>query len=378
MAPSPRDVLHPHADLRIGDTTISVDSSRPLAVVDRVGKSRRIVTWAGAPQPTLTFSTRLIAADDAVWVICLVQSESVHVPADPGPVPAVRIGVDGSVTWIDAGPGHVLGAENDAVWVDETDQGAGWSELRTLHRRSIDGNNQLLTIDRPVLWTESRNGFTNFVVERTLAPDVDHSDVDHSDLDHADGTKLRRDYAVVRLDPGSMTASAIIFDELDPVSVTTITDENLDDFLPTMSPDNEGSRLAPIDLDGGSNTAWPLVDLPEEEIVATVAAGLRLFGSLDEYWHDHDRSLSPVSRGLTDSEVRAVGSWPDTELEITFAHPHVTSVLGSSARMRRRLRLFDAAGRISLSEYADIHLKEDLDTRNFPRPDDAIDGILDF
>lgn len=56
-----------------------------------------------------------------------------------------------------------------------------------------------------------------------------------------------------------------------------------------------------------------------------------------------------------------VGSWPDTELHVTFDYAP-----RPGRRLRRTVPLFDELGRQVAPEYATIHLMEALDTKDIP------------
>lgn len=58
---------------------------------------------------------------------------------------------------------------------------------------------------------------------------------------------------------------------------------------------------------------------------------------------------------------------------MTFRHPH-----WPEGRLRRSIRVFDDAGRLTTNPYAGIHLMEDLDTRHLPPTSEARDGYLDI
>jgi hypothetical protein len=75
---------------------------------------------------------------------------------------------------------------------------------------------------------------------------------------------------------------------------------------------------------------------------------------------------------MRDAEVHLEGTWPDTRVVVTFRHPH-----WPDGRLRRSVRVFDDAGRITSNPFADIGLMEDLDTGHLPPADRARDGFLD-
>lgn len=64
-----------------------------------------------------------------------------------------------------------------------------------------------------------------------------------------------------------------------------------------------------------------------------------------------------LTDGVDDARIDVIGHWPDTRVEVSFAHPHYPQ-----GRLRRTYRVFDDAGRIKSTQYASIHLMEDLET----------------
>lgn len=105
---------------------------------------------------------------------------------------------------------------------------------------------------------------------------------------------------------------------------------------------------------------WPL---PSEPIDAAdyTAFWRDKFADLEHYWTRPDGQREPLTHGLSDSAVQVVGSWPDTELHITFAYAP-----RPGHRLRRTVPLFDELGRQAAPEYAAIHIMEALDTRDIP------------
>jgi hypothetical protein len=85
------------------------------------------------------------------------------------------------------------------------------------------------------------------------------------------------------------------------------------------------------------------------------------------------QSQAVVSNDVAELRVELLGEWPLTRLAWTFSLPTHPGV-----RIRRQVRLFDELGRINPPLYADVHLAEDLVTKELPPADAAVDGLLDI
>lgn len=86
------------------------------------------------------------------------------------------------------------------------------------------------------------------------------------------------------------------------------------------------------------------------------------------YWHafmsapmtNHER---PLATGVRNGRAEVVGTWPDTEIHLTFdldTHP--------DTRLRRIVPLYDELGRPSPPDHAISHLREQIETRQLPHP----------
>ena len=97
------------------------------------------------------------------------------------------------------------------------------------------------------------------------------------------------------------------------------------------------------------------------------------FATLAPYGRDPAGDAHHLPRGLADPRVETIGGWPTPRVVVSFTHP-----IYPTGRLRRTLRVFDAAGRAIPALYASIHLMEDLDTKLPPDARAARAGILDF
>jgi hypothetical protein len=130
-----------------------------------------------------------------------------------------------------------------------------------------------------------------------------------------------------------------------------------------------------LDLAGVPGTRWPLWDADEASRASAVDRLRAQFLSLDErviLWtrdHPEPRSAPSDHRNV---EVVTDGSWPDTEIVVSFEHTAVPFL-----RLRRRYRVFDETGRPIDWTYVTVHLEEDVLTALPPRSH-AVDGVLDI
>jgi hypothetical protein len=143
--------------------------------------------------------------------------------------------------------------------------------------------------------------------------------------------------------------------------------------------DAREARRAPwldrLDLDGVPDTRWPLWDADEVSRARAVDRLRAQFIGLDErvivWTRDHPEPRSAPS-DHRDVQVVTEGSWPDTEVVVSFEHTAVPFL-----RLRRRYRVFDASGRPLDWSDATTYLMEDIDTALPPRSR-AVDGVLDI
>ena len=137
-------------------------------------------------------------------------------------------------------------------------------------------------------------------------------------------------------------------------------------LLRVRSDGRAAETVLPPDAVDITGHCWPLPAEPIDTVDYTAYWRDR-FTDLDHFWTRPDGQQEPLTRGLSDGQVQVVGSWPDTELHITFAYAP-----RPGHRLRRTVPLFDELGRQAAPQYAAIHLMEDLDTQDIP--DAAVPG----
>jgi hypothetical protein len=122
-----------------------------------------------------------------------------------------------------------------------------------------------------------------------------------------------------------------------------------------------------------ASQGWTAVRLPVTQQTAAIDAVVKEFAHLNEYWPGKNGATFPISSKLSAPRVDVVGEWPTTRVEVTFRHPGY-----AMGWVRRTVRVFDDAGRVTPPLYASIHLMEDVATRELPPAANAADGIVDF
>ena len=118
--------------------------------------------------------------------------------------------------------------------------------------------------------------------------------------------------------------------------------------------------------------AWPLDPAPVDSS-DYAAFWCERFSHLDTYWTHPDGRVTPLSDGMSDTQVEIVGDWPDTTLEVAFAWTQRPGV-----RLRRVIGLYDDLGRPTSPRYADINLMEDLDTGHVAPTPSSDSNLLDM
>lgn len=144
-----------------------------------------------------------------------------------------------------------------------------------------------------------------------------------------------------------------------------------EDQVPGRSREEE-PRTDSISTDD-PRAAWTFVDLPFDQKKEAIEAICAEFAHLDAYWTAPSGAKTPLSDGLNGTRVDVVDDWPNTRVDVSFAHPYYPE-----GRLRRTFHVFDDAGRIRPTEYACIHLMEDLDTQDLPPITNAHNNILDI
>lgn len=131
-----------------------------------------------------------------------------------------------------------------------------------------------------------------------------------------------------------------------------------------------------FDLSGVAGASWQMVEPAAEAVAASTAALRDAFTGLGDpgvVWtadSDEPRRSRSAHRAV---EVTVEGTWPDTEVVVSFEHTDVPFL-----RLRRRYRVFDASGRPNDWGYVTVYLEEDIATGDIPPRSAAVDGVLDI
>jgi hypothetical protein len=131
-----------------------------------------------------------------------------------------------------------------------------------------------------------------------------------------------------------------------------------------------------LDLTGVAAASWQMQEPDPETIERSVSALREEFAGLGEpsiMWSADTDTTRRVRSDYRSVQVDVEGTWPDTEVIVSFEHTDVPFL-----RLRRRYRVFDETGRPLDWEYVTVHLEEDIATGDVPSRTAAVDGVLDI
>ena len=158
---------------------------------------------------------------------------------------------------------------------------------------------------------------------------------------------------VVEVDASAALPAALDLD-LDAMASQPFDEEEEGEEEPVV---DEADR---VDLANIVGTRWTPRPLGPEEVEAAVAAVRAQYAGLDEPHVVHTRRddrWHRVQSEYADLEIRTEGMWPETEVVVDFTYRPQPA-----HRLRRRTRVFDAAGAPLVSPYLSVYLDEDLAT----------------
>lgn len=364
----------------VGGVEIVVDQRRPVAALIAPDGESRFVTWPGLDVGPVSPEPTLLPAPDGAWVhyppATVSQMDDSHAALLQGrDSPGVHIAPDGTRVTVRTGSRRAIGATRGRLWtavereqtIDLTYRGEpmppGWEDPTDLVVHHLDGSEATLRVDRDVQAVlEDATGIRLLVLP---TPPIAHLDFDGM------GVSLEHRLTTLTLPSNEPLPERVRF-----------LDQHPDGIGPAAAPQRAlwraGEWSLPatparsIDLTDVPGSQWGLIDLAVDQIDAACRAALRWYGDPNDFWHREDGTTSPLANGMRDAEVHVEHTWPDTRVVITFAFPYWTE-----GRLRRTVRIFDDAGRLTVNPYADIHLMEDLETGHLPPIEQARDGYLD-
>lgn len=340
--------------VRVGDATISVADDEPIAVVRLPGESDRVATWPDLDLGARATGMTLLATPDGVWVVyhpLEAQDDGIA----PGRSAAVHVGLDARLSVASGlGDAQLVGATTHGLWLrhpaasSDPDETAAWlsDDVRI---RAVDGSEHRMPVDRRIAWVFVAGARTHLAV--------------HSDAPRRALRGWTYATAEVGLPPGPLPAELRTRDQthepIDDSAIMSLMGELIPERVPRVPSDPHAS--------------WRLADVPVVDREAAVAAVVREFADVDAYGTGPTGETGPLSPGLAAPRVEVRGEWPGTRVEVSFRHPFFPA-----GRLRRTLRVFDAAGRFSPPLYASVHLMEDLATSRLPPIEAAVGGIPDI
>lgn len=341
-------------------TLIRVSLTEPIAVLQQAGETDRIISWPDLSIGHLSPHVTVTPASDGAWILYQpINSDTGQLPHDT--TTALHISPDGQLTpFFDLAHVSHLGTTRHGLWLStrqwdaNVDTAADWLVDRTLLILSADEGVHRITIDRMPAAVFDDDQAAHLVVY-TSAPDARRDDYG--------GASYTYRFSQIELPAGDLPPTLRITEHQSvPVN---------EDQIPGRSRD-EKLKLDSITTDD-PRAAWTLIDLPSDQKKAAIEALCAKFAHLDAYWAAPSGAKTPLSDGLNATQIDIAEDWPNTRVDVSFAHPYYPE-----GRLRRTFRVFDNAGRITPTEYASIHLMEDLDTRDLPPITNAHNNILDI
>lgn len=352
--------LHGWREVATAQFVIRVSLTEPIAVIQQSGETDQMISWPDLPIGLISPHVTVLSAPDGAWLLYTPMGKDAGQLPENGAT-ALHISPKGTLTpFFDLVHVSHLGTTRHGLWLSvrqwdaNVDEEADWLIDRTLLILSADRGTHRTIIDRMPAAAFEDDRAAHLVVY-TSAPDALRDD-------HG-GTSYT--YRFSRIDlPAGDPPSTLRITEHQPIPV----EENQ---IPGRSR-NEEPRTYPITADD-PRASWTLVDLPSDQKNAAVEAICAEFVHLDAYWTAPSGAKKPLSDGLSGTHIDVVDDWPNTRVDVSFAHPY-----HPEGRLRRTFRVFDDAGRIRPTEFAAIHLMEDLDTRDLPPVTNPHNNILDI
>ena len=341
--------------VRVGNATISIAEDEPVALVRCSDEPERVTTWPDLDLGARATGMTLLSTSTGAWVVYRPQEAQDEAIAR-GRSAAVHIGRDASVGIVESlGDAQLVGATVHGLWLrdpaasSDPDRADAWRS-DDVRIRSVDGAEHRMRVDRRVAWAIDAGASDARVAVHTEPPRRSRQGWEYAT-------------AEIILPPGALPSEFRIHD----LTLRPVDDAEMMTVMSALVPQRVPRAI------GDPRASWRPACVRTEDIEDAVTAVTREFADLERYWTDPSGKSGPLVCGLREPRVDVRGEWPDTRVEVSFRHPYFPG-----GRMRRVLRVFDAAGRFMPSLYASVHLMEDLDTGRLPPVETAIDGVLDF
>ncbi|MEV6348141.1 hypothetical protein [Actinoplanes sp. NPDC051851] len=343
-----RRFLRPGYAVAAGDLLWVVDRLQPVAALldAATGVVRRLVSWPDLPPPPVDEQWRVLGWGADLWVQ----------PGRGGPV--ARVTPDGEVyggysagRWLYAveARGAWCSDPPDQVLLSGPDEEPPELGSHRLFLVAPDGGSRYVDVDRPV--RDIVVGEDAVYLEVDELPYTKH----HIGCETFDVTWRS---AWLKVPPGPV-----------PEEELRLADHEVGDPRCRPMEKREIPEVGEVDI---TEHCWPL---PARPVDARSFADYQLacFTGLDRAWQDVETGArGPLANGTSRWTASLSGDWPATELVLSFDHDDYPGL-----RLRRRLSIFDELGRPSISEFADIHLMEDIDTDALPPAAGAVGGVLE-
>ncbi len=343
-------------ELVFPDSAILVSPDQPVSIIRRDGVPDELGSWpdldVGARTPSLT----VMRGTTGAWALYRpISGDADDDPRLPeGRSSAVHIARDGVLTRHEGLDLHnVIGATRHGLWLADRipNVASEWLARTDVQVLGPEGGRRAVALQQ----------YPAFAIDDGRAARlVLFADPPEAVRAAWGGTRFRHSYAQIDLSAGDLPPA------IDETATLQPFDEN--SLMALVAP------LMPRELHGGPpdpGVRWHPVELSVADREAAVAAVVREFADIEG--DEREGGVAPLARGLADSTVVAVGDWPATRVEVTFRHD-----VFPAGRLRRTLRVFDDAGRVSPSIYAAVHLSEDLATVDPSSLGSGREGILDF
>ena len=336
----------------VGSTVIAVHLDDPVATVDAIGRDRLVASWSDLNGGRRSVTSTVLAGPSGVWVVYRpMESEDLGFPE--GDAAAIHVAVDGSVTrftMLEAT--QPVGATSHGLWLTpgefpDPNDATEWLQRRRFSVLATGGNAHSVVADRNVAFVFDEQASAHLVVYDG-PPDADRD---------GRGATYEYRYAVWPVPARSRCRRA----RRSPRRGCA--DEGFGDHgarrrgaVIVSARTGLGYRPALACRSGSSDRIREARTRQPRQLLAcarreNVAALARTRGPARR---THRRMATDAGRSVVHASLVSRGS----------PAPHAQGI-----RRRRTCRP---------ALYAAIHLMEDLDTRAFPEPKDAQDGVLDI